>query len=114
MVLTHCRDKWPGFLQEISKSAILYSLFKHFHMNFVFYYFSFLLVCVAQVSQKNGVAEQLEPLIGSLFGFLENNLTDDDDLNDEAAEKKLAQQLSSALLVVALQLPVESPQCTQV
>lgn len=68
----------------------------------------------ATVSLKNNVAEQLEPVIDNLIGFLEINLNEDDDSGDEAVDRKLTQHLSSALSVVALQLPAESHQCSQV
>lgn len=41
-------------------------------------------------------------------------MTDEDDSEDEVADKKLIQHLSSALQVVAMQLPTESSQCVQV
>lgn len=68
----------------------------------------------AQVSQKEGVGEQLEPVIEKLVSLLDENLNDDDDTNDEVVDKKLTQHLCSTLSVLALQLPADSPQCSQV
>ncbi|KAK3930604.1 Fanconi anemia group I protein [Frankliniella fusca] len=85
MVLTHCRDRWKAFLQEMT-----------------------------QVSLKDGLANQLEPVVSKLVELLEENLTDEDDSNEEAVDRKLLQHLSSALSVSALQLPAESSQCTEI
>ncbi|XP_052125039.1 Fanconi anemia group I protein [Frankliniella occidentalis] len=85
MVLAHCRDKWKAFLQEMT-----------------------------QVPMGDGVANQLEPVVMKLVELLDENLTDEDDTNEEAIDKKLTQHLSSALSVAALRLPAESSQCVEI
>ncbi|XP_034234146.1 Fanconi anemia group I protein homolog [Thrips palmi] len=84
MVLAHCRLKWTGFLQIMTG-----------------------------VSEKDGVAEQLQPIVEKLMSLLDERLSDEDDSEDEVADKKLIQHLSSALQVVSMQLPTDSPQCIQ-
>lgn len=84
MVLSHCRHKWSQFLQEMT-----------------------------QVSAKDGIAEQLEPVLEKLVDLLEENLTEDDDTNEEVTDKKLTQHFCSALLLLSSQLPADSSQCSQ-
>lgn len=84
MTLAYCRLKWTGFLQIMTA-----------------------------VSEKDGVAEQLDTVVDKLTSLLDERLTDEDDSDDEVADKKLIQHLSSALQVVAMQLPTDSSQCVQ-
>ena len=69
---------------------------------------------VAQVPQREGVGEQLEPVLTKLVSLLEENLNYDDESNDEVVDKKLTQHLCSALSMLALQLPADSPPCSKV